>query len=288
MPDTTDMLAELPEAQAGGEIRRVYTEIRRWSAVPMVALIYRHLATMPGVLEWAWSVVRPAMESGELPQRAWQLAAEATIPHVPTIPRAALRTIGITSDDEVAIGAVLDAYNRANPVNILIVRCLAQHLRDDAPATGAHLPRPVWLPPFAPAPLPTMVNPAAMNADLRSLLLLLTDRTDGLAPSPLLPSLYRHLAHWPAMLAFAGVLVPPQFATIDASAAWLRAQVDDAGAEMSRRLAPAQGVRPPAAIERAQLMIAIERFSVRIPEMVVIGGLLRRTLPASTPRASCA
>jgi hypothetical protein len=285
MPDTAELLAELPEARASGEIRRIYGEIRRWSAVPMVALIYRHLATMPGVLEWAWSVIRPAMESGELPQRAWQLAAKVAIPRVATIPRAALRSVGIQAGDEDAIAAVLDAYNRANPVNILAVRCLAQHLRNEAPAASVLPPGPAWLPPLEPAPLPMMVNPAAMSAELRSLVLLLTDRDDGRAPSPLWPSLYRHLGHWPAMLAFAAVLVPPQFAAIDGSAAGLRGQVEDAAAEMSCSMAPAPSLPLPDAAERAKLLLAIERFSVRIPEMVVIGGLLRRALPAGAPRA---
>ena len=274
------LLAEVPESRASGEIRRIYGEIRRLSAVPMVALIYRHLATMPGVLEWAWSVIRPAMESGELPQQAWRIAADAAIPGVRGIPRAALRATGITPDDEAAIGAVLDAYNRANPVNILAVRCLALHPGGQPNAAGAPPAGPAWGPPSEPAALPTMMDRAAMSADTRALVLLLTDRNDGRTPSPLWPTLYRHLAHWPAMLAFAGVLVPPEFAAIDAAAARLRDQVEGTATGLARRLMPAPDIGAPAAAERAQLQLAIDRFSLRIPEMVVIGGLLRRALPA--------
>jgi hypothetical protein len=37
---------------------------------------------------------------------------------------------------------------------------------------------------------------------------------------------------------------------------------------------------PPAAEQRTLLQAAIEQFSRRIPEMVVIGGVLRRALPS--------
>ena len=196
MPDA-GLLAELPEAQAAGEARRIYAEIRRLCAVPMVALIYRHLATIPGALEWAWAALGPALRSGRLQQQAWRLAADVATPPC-ALPRAALRSVGLGAADEAAIAAVLDAYNRANPVNILALRCLALQLGNEAagaPAADDTAAAPAWTPPPAPAPLPPMVEPQAMHADVRALVLLRTDRTDdSAAPSPLWPSLYRHLA----------------------------------------------------------------------------------------------
>ena len=58
------LLSELSEDQARGDILQIYQEIRRLSAVPMVALIWRHLATLPGTLEWAWDFLAPAMRVG--------------------------------------------------------------------------------------------------------------------------------------------------------------------------------------------------------------------------------
>ena len=42
-----DLLAELPEDQATGELAVIYDEIRRFSAVPYVSSLQRYLATMP-------------------------------------------------------------------------------------------------------------------------------------------------------------------------------------------------------------------------------------------------
>ena len=58
------LLRELPEAEASGNAREIYEEIKSLCGVPMVALIYRHLATIPGALEWAWALLRPVMAAG--------------------------------------------------------------------------------------------------------------------------------------------------------------------------------------------------------------------------------
>lgn len=280
---TAELLDELPEAQASGEQRRIYSEIRRLSAVPMVALIYRHLATIPGALEWAWGLIGPAMLTGRVQQRAWEIAAAAVIPGNRAIPQAALRVVGIDAAAEAAIGHVLDAYNRANPVNMLVVGCLARHLAGQGgQAAAASAGR--WQPPPAPLPLPSMVDPAAMTPAVRELVLLLTDRDEGRAPSPLWPSLYRHLANWPAMLGYASVVVVPEFAAIDAATARLHEQVAGASVDLARQTAPSADLVAPQAGERQRLQSAIDRFGSRIPEMVVIGGLLRRALPPSNSR----
>ena len=272
------LLEELSESRATGEARRIYGEIKRLSAVPMVALIYRHLATMPGVLEWSWALLEPALRSGALQRQAWSLADRVKVAGTPGIPRAALRAAGLEARDEHGIAAVLDAYNRANPVNILAVRCLALHLAGEvtprSPAPGER-----WEPPPPPDPLPTMIDPPAMTPTVRELAQLLTDRGATDSPSPLWPSLYRHLAHWPAFLGYAAVIVAPRFDAVDAAAAKLRAGIEQAAWDLAGGLRAPAALPAPVAAERERLQQAIAQFSQRIPEMVVIGTMLRRALP---------
>jgi hypothetical protein len=279
MPDfaAVGLLDELSESRATGELRRIYGEFKRLSGVPMVALIYRHLATLPGVLEWSWALLEPALRSGALQRHAWALA-ERVDAAVPPIPRAALRAAGLEARDEHGIAAVLDAYNRANPVNILAVRCLALHLSGQAQA-GATIAAADWPPPQQPDALPTMIDPPAMTPTVRELAQLLTDRGAQDAASPLWPSLYRHLAHWPAFLGYAAVILPPRFDVVDVAAAKLRAGIDAAAAELASGLRAPAGLPTLSAAELDRLQSAIARFSHRIPEMVVIGTMLRRALP---------
>ena len=63
MIQPTALLAELPEDRATGRIAEIYAEVRLFSGVPYVSSLQRYLATLPGVLEWAWDAVRPAMVS---------------------------------------------------------------------------------------------------------------------------------------------------------------------------------------------------------------------------------
>ena len=138
-----------------------------------------------------------------------------------------------------------------------------------------------WQPPPPPSALLPMINPEAMSPTVHALASLLTNRRSDAPPSSLLPSLYRHLAHWPAFLGYASVLVPPEFEAIDAASAQMRQQVDLACTSLTSQLVSAAGQPAPFGQQSAQLIKALEQFSTRIPEMVVIGNLLRAALPAA-------
>jgi hypothetical protein len=77
------------------------------------------------------------------------------------------------------------------------------------------------------------------------------------------------------------VLVPPEFEAIDAASAQMRQQVDLACTSLTSQLVSAAGQPAPFGQQSAQLIKALEQFSTRIPEMVVIGNLLRAALPAA-------
>ena len=82
------------------------------------------------------------------------------------------------------------------------------------------------------------------------------------------------------MIGYASVVVAPEFAAIDSAAARLRENVGAAAAELARRMPPPKGVEAPVDGLRERLQAAIDHFSIRIPEMVVIGGVLCRAMPA--------
>jgi len=99
------VLAELREADATGEIAGIYAEIRRLWAVPYVSSLQRHLATLPGWLEWAWAMLGPAFVSGLAQTAAWRAAEGVAVPRLPPVSRDALRVWSVDQAGEAAIRA---------------------------------------------------------------------------------------------------------------------------------------------------------------------------------------
>ena len=97
------MLPELPKSQATGGIADIYDDIRRFSGVPYVSSLQRYLATLPGVLEWAWAALRPAMESGVIPETGWRLASDVRVTPAAPVPLATLRRWGVDAAGLTAI-----------------------------------------------------------------------------------------------------------------------------------------------------------------------------------------
>lgn len=268
-PAATHYLAEVTEDAASGEIARIYGEIRRLSAVPFVALIYRHLATIPGALEAVWRAVGPLLESGQLQERAWRLGRDAwTGPDVDAT--GVLR--GLQGDAAARITEVIAAYNRANPVNLAIVTLIRQAPRGPGAPSVAGDREGRALPPAIRAlpPIPAM---AALPADVRALVDAFGKPGAPVVPV-LVPTLYRHLAHWPEVLAVAQREVLPRLVSnafqpaIDRFRSAILAEM----ATLDRRSAAAD---EPLLRELAPVM---DRFTAVIPEMVVIGSFLFRSL----------
>jgi hypothetical protein len=266
-------LSELPESQATGQIRDIYHEIRQFSGVPMVALIYRHMATIPGVLEWAWETLRPLMVSGLLQERAWQLVDKVTLPEVLPISALARRAAGITQEEDALIAASLAAFNRSNPINVVALGCLKRQL-NGSNRTASGLTTRAWVPPSSGPALPAMLEPDAMPSGAKEVVSHLCHRGQH-RYAGIWPSLYRYLAHVPPYLGFAAVILPPHFSGIDRAVIALNEEVDQAANDLAA-LIPTPAMAAPSDAAQETLLRAMDNFTLLIPEMVVIGTLLER------------
>ena len=273
-------LAELPEHMATGDIQAIFANLKRH--VGVVALIYRHLATFPGALEGAWRIMGPMFESGVIHARAARV--RNAVHDDPALRwsafQAALRD-QFGPEDLAGIGHVLDAYNRANPTNILGVLVLARVLGAPPEARAAAAP----LGELAAAPVPRypQLPPLRAIADIDRDL---SQTIAGLSSSgvtgadAIVPSLYRHLAHWPAYLAEAARALRPMF--VSGEIETMANQVlFEAHAEAEALFAGLEIDEPPPFDEATRLTVmeSLETFVRRIPEMTVVGALLRAATP---------
>src|SRR5271169_6398294 len=103
----SDPIPAITEAAAAGEIAAIFADIRQILGVDVVNLIWRHLATIDGALEWAWPTLRPLYADGSVIAEAAALHGELALPPLPAIPAELFSGLGLRPDDLSAIRGVL-------------------------------------------------------------------------------------------------------------------------------------------------------------------------------------
>ncbi len=276
----SDYLAEIGEAQASGKTAKLYDDIRRQMGVGMVNLIYRHMAARPGVLPWAWGALRPLFAGGAIAAEMGALNLDDDFPAVSAVPRPAWFAAGLNDHSLRTVRMILDDYNRGNLSNLLAIGALARFLADDAPARAPREEDASAAPP-PPMRLPPIRSMDEVDDSTAALIRLLSA---PLAPAGtrMIPSLYRHLAPWPAWLAMAAAaaLTPDVLAGAPEQGRRLH---DRAGAsidKLAQAMAPVSGNATPAAEDLAAITALTGDFAAGpIAGMVVLGRRMRATLP---------
>lgn len=270
------LLAELAENQATGRIAEIYDEIRRFSGVPYVSSLQRYLATLPGVLVWAWDALRPAMASGAIPETGWRLAREVRIAPATKVSPATLRQWGVDDTALAAIRTIAANFVRVSPVNLVMGACL-RHLLLGARPSGAGF-AVEWTPPAMLAPMPGNVDPMALPDTQCAVLMRFATEVDGV---PFIPALYRQIAHWPAVLAWLADVLAPRFGAADtlAAGAAFRTASRAAAGDIVARLpcAPTAGAPDEATTQR--VLATIDRYAETSPEMTMFGQLILDAMP---------
>ena len=285
------LLAELPETQATGRIATIYDEIRRFSGVPYVSSLQRYLATLPGVLEWAWGTLRPAMVSGVIPETGWRLAGDTSLPPASPLSTTLIREWRVDAAGLAAIRNIAANFVRVSPVNLVTGACIRLLLTRAAPsAPGPSRPGPsgagssgpglagAWTPPAMLPPMPGNVDPNALPPEQRSVLMRFATEVAG---TPFVPALYRQVAHWPPVLAWLADELGPRRAASETAAARAAFQsaAKDAAPGIVANLRALPGDTPPDADAAERVLAAVARYAETSPEMTLFGQLMLDALP---------
>ena len=273
-------LREIAEAAATGDVALVYEEIRLTYAVPYVSSLFRHLAVYPGLLPWAWGILRPALLSGAVQRLAWQRVDIAELPPLPPLSREVLARLGVDAARLPAIRTVCASFARVSPINLVVAACLARLLGEGQSGAepAAVTLEPADLPPPLPA-MPGMVPAAEMTRETRAVLA--TFETE-LAGEVFVPGLWRILAHWPGFLgslsvSFAPLLRDP--AVLEACER-IAERITAIAPSVLATLDPPVEPAPLAPGESAAVLSAIRTYRGTSPQMVGFGTLILEALPA--------
>lgn len=253
-------LPEIREPDAPPAVAAIYAGLRQGVGVGQVNLIWRHAAALPGVLDWLWAQAGPALASGAAAGARDRIAGAVAVPPVERMAAPP------------GVAALVETYNRGNLTNLALLTAIRLRAAGTAPgAAGA--PAAFGAPLPAPPPLPRLTDLAPEAAAAARALA----ARHGLSDPAVIPSLYLHLAHWPAVLAALPAALAPLFDG-GALAAARDAAVAAAEAEAPALIA-SLGPAPAAPGGCDAFLARLAMFTREvIPGMVPVGLALRRGL----------
>lgn len=276
-----DPVPAIAEADAVGDTAALFADIRATLGVPVVNLIWRHLATIPDALPWAWSALKPHYERGAIAAAADSLGCSLELPpgiaSSTALDTPALLATGLSPADLERITMIQRSYARSNAMNIVAVETLRQHLAggtDTAPSSATL--SPATSREAITGTMPHVLAPDEMTNETRDLVSAL-NRFGGRVD--ILPTMYRHLAHWPAYLSLLHVLLAPLHA--DGRLEILIGKVLDGsraiGAELCVALAPSRSLPAPA---KSQVETALATFAAGpLCKMIAIVAIVQAAMP---------
>lgn len=221
-----DPVTAIDEASATGETAAIFADIRATMGIPLITSIWRGLADMDDSLGPVWALTKPIYASGLPEQALAQVISRAELPRPEPLAPAQLASAGMTAHDLRDARAIVAAYNRSNGMNLVALAALVSPPAAEPAAPAAATPAPEW-------PSLRPLQARASIDDETWTMICQVNAFGAPGPDAHVATLWRHLAHWPGLLA----LVHHAFAPLQA-----RGEIAAASATVVA-LARAEGAR---------------------------------------------
>jgi hypothetical protein len=255
-------LPEVAEHDAEGSTADIYADIRRVLGLPVVNLIYRHLAVEPARLAGVWQALRPNLSSRAADDAARRLVELAAPAALSPLSGAVLAAVGLNADRARLARTTLNAYARANSLNLLGMHalldgCPGTHERGDVPE---------------PPPAVPILSMAQLDTLPTSTLELLSEMTVALVGGEqpvLVPSLLRHFATDPALLALIWTALRPAAAELAARRTAVAARARELASSLPQPVEP---------LEKRSDRETATRFAVAMSTLLVTGEAVRAAI----------
>jgi hypothetical protein len=277
-PTQSDPVPAISEKDARGVTADIFADIRSTLNVEVVNLIWRHLATMPGALEWVWDSLKPLYLGPAIPPAA-HIRNNLPLPYVPALSYDTLFAGGLDASALSSIGTILDSYQHTNALALVCFSAFLARFRRDAAAreiASSSIDTDRCYAPPGRVALPRLIPIKEMSPSLANLVHELNGFGEDSDPA-LIASMYRHLAHWPVYLALIRTFLLPLHEAGDLKilVSTTRRLGEELGAEVAGNISttvPNLDITP--------IIGAVDRF-VRHPiaRMTGICSLIRRTTP---------
>ena len=264
-----DPVTAVNEATATGETAEIFADIRQTMGIPILTSIWRGLAGMDDSLQTVWDAAKPIYLSGHPENALTRVLEQSGLPMPEPMPPTLLACAGIDTVQLDAIRTIVDAYNRSNGMNMVALAALVSS-KADAREDGCPVTKPAW------GAFPALMAREAIDDNTWDLI-----RHVNAFGAPSIDAhvatLWRHLGHWPNLLA----LIYCAFAPLHADGSI--ASATDRMVELTRKEGAhmAQWRKEDVALsEHARnTLIGYVSTPAQVARMVTIGHALARWLP---------
>jgi hypothetical protein len=188
-----DTVTALAESDATGEVAEIFADIRQTMRIPALTSIWRILADSTADLASTWGAVKPVYATGQPEASLALLRANAEFPDLDPISMSEIERIGVSSDDLVKVKSILGSYNRSNSLNLLTQSGLVSK------PTPSYIPYAELEPESVSRDLPNLLGRNEISDPVWDIVIRVNSYGTK-EKNPGLATVYRHLAHWPAIL----------------------------------------------------------------------------------------
>jgi len=188
-----DPVNAISEVEATGRTAEIFADIREVMQIPLVTSIWRTLDAVDGGLEFTWTATRPIFQSGYADALLEKLRSSWDLPIPNPLNAQQLNKAGISDNDRDSILSILDAYNRSNTLNLIALNALVRPSNRSRPLSPKASQTKSW------PKLRPLIEKNAISPKNWALL----ERTIPLGTpyeTTALPTLWRHLIHWPGLV----------------------------------------------------------------------------------------
>ena len=190
----SDSGSAIVETEAAGETAEIFADIRATMEIPLLTSIWRTLVSIDGGLAAVWSAAKPLYATGQPQAALASIVQSGVLPGLEPLVPGQLECAGVGSTELPDVRAIVDAYNRSNGMNMLALMALVAV--PEGPPLGEPIPAspPSW-PELRPLLGKDEIPPETWA------LVTEVNRFGAIQGGGGLATLWRHLAHWPGLLA---------------------------------------------------------------------------------------
>lgn len=271
-----ESIPSTPEHLAIGETAELYQEIKDTLRVPVVNLVWRHLATIDGALGLVWKCIKPLYLDGGLDVAADSLRSMGGLPKLPRWSRSTLATVGVSSCDETILQAVLANYDQSNPRNLIALMALRAKLNSEpARPVSVCAPRSEKREAIT-LQLPRLIPANEMSLKTQSLAQSLNRIGTSNTSIEIVAGVPRHLAHWPGFLALCTEALLPLDSDIKRGIATVQYEAQQSGRSLISTLGEFDAIS-----ESQNILLALDLFTSKelIANYIVKVRMLLKALP---------